>query len=117
MSSAGSENCGLASGMSASPSRWGALVLSRCRALLLDGEEAVAALRSHIEARPSTDSTGHRYDYEYFRTLVSLGRLHEVSLRTVQVRLTTVHRRLGVRSRAQLMALLAGGREGAATTR
>lgn len=176
------------------PSRWGTLVLARCRALLLDDQEAVCALRDHVEAWPSTDSTGHRHDYEYLRTLVSLARLHEalgqpeeaadarsravagmeglgqqgwvrclggslpespdpasspqhpalgqltpnermvvekvligkrnkeiaqelfVSLRTVEVRLTTVYRRLGVQSRAQLMALLAGGKGAASET-
>lgn len=176
--------------LEANPSQWGTLVLGRSRALLLGGRHGVSALRRHLDAWPATRANGYHYDFEYYRSLFTLGLLHHaldqhaeardafsravtgmqgigqdgwvsnirtrfldvqgrpepsrhpafgqltsnerlvvekvlggkrnrdiaeelfVSLRTVEVRLTNVYRRLGVRSRAQLMALLNGGESG-----
>ncbi len=53
------------------PSRWGALVLGRSQAMLLDGPRSVAALRGVLAAWPSGVG-GVTYAYEYARTETAL---------------------------------------------
>lgn len=166
------------------PSRWGTLVIGRCRALVMSGNRSLTAFRRHLSNWPR-EAEGHVYPFEYARTLISFGeRLAEygdraesldtlsravsmlddighiayatmlrqryltsapaivpsehaalarltpnerlvaekvvsgmrnrdiaeelfVSVRTVEVRLTGIYRKLGVKSRSELMALAA----------
>lgn len=166
------------------PSRWGSVVVGRCRALVMSGNRSLTAFRRHLSNWPR-EAEGHVYPFEYARTLISFGeRLAEygdraesldalsravsmlddighiayatmlrqrylthapavvpsdhaalarltpnerlvaekvvsgmrnrdiaeelfVSVRTVEVRLTGIYRKLGVKSRSELMALAA----------